>query len=41
MVVCALAFLAGAIWLGRRWQARFGNWNATLLAVNIQPGCYE
>ncbi|MFI0898293.1 CbtA family protein [Streptomyces sp. NPDC020983] len=32
MVVCSVAFLAGAVWLGRRLQARFGNWNATLLA---------
>ncbi|GHJ41505.1 CbtA family protein [Streptomyces sp. TS71-3] len=33
MVVCSVAFLVGAVWLGRRLQARFGNWNATLLAV--------
>jgi hypothetical protein len=33
MVVCSIAFLAGAVWLGRRLQARFGNWNATLLAA--------
>jgi hypothetical protein len=33
MVVCSVAFLAGAAWLGRRLQARYGNWNATLLAV--------
>jgi len=33
MVVCSVAFLAGAAWLGRRLQARFGNWNATLLAA--------
>ncbi|MFI0942625.1 CbtA family protein [Streptomyces sp. NPDC021020] len=32
MVVCSVAFLVGAVWLGRRLQARFGNWNATLLA---------
>ncbi|MFF6958421.1 CbtA family protein [Streptomyces sp. NPDC088197] len=32
MVVCSLAFLVGAALLGRRLQARFGNWNATLLA---------
>ncbi|NJP46446.1 CbtA family protein [Actinacidiphila epipremni] len=32
MVVCSVAFLAGAVWLGRRLQPRFGNWNATLLA---------
>ncbi|WP_329181887.1 CbtA family protein [Streptomyces sp. NBC_01477] len=33
MVVCSVAFLVGAAWLGRRLQARFGNWNATLLAA--------
>ncbi|MEV6171710.1 CbtA family protein [Streptomyces sp. NPDC051954] len=33
MVVCSIALLAGAVWLGKRLQARFGNWNATLLAV--------
>jgi Probable cobalt transporter subunit (CbtA) len=33
MVVCSIALLAGAVWLGRRLQARLGNWNATLLAV--------
>ncbi|WP_405722270.1 CbtA family protein [Streptomyces sp. NBC_01537] len=33
MVVCSIAFLVGAVWLGKRLQARFGNWNATLLAV--------
>ncbi|WP_328917614.1 MULTISPECIES: CbtA family protein [unclassified Streptomyces] len=33
MVVCSIAFLAGAVWLGKRLQARFGNWNATLLAA--------
>jgi len=32
MVVCSIAFLVGAVWLGRRLQARFGNWNAVLLA---------
>ncbi|HEX4722190.1 MAG TPA: CbtA family protein [Pseudonocardiaceae bacterium] len=32
MVVCSLAFLGGAVWLGRRLRARFGNWNATLVA---------
>ncbi|WNI14157.1 CbtA family protein [Actinacidiphila sp. ITFR-21] len=32
MVVCSVAFLAGACWLGRRLQARFGNGNAVLLA---------
>ncbi|WP_327292872.1 CbtA family protein [Streptomyces sp. NBC_01198] len=33
MVVCSVAFLIGAAWLGRRLQPRFGNWNATLLAA--------
>lgn len=32
MVVCSVAFLLSATWLGRRLQARFGTWNATLLA---------
>lgn len=32
MVICSIAFLAGAVWLGRRLTARFGTWNATLLA---------
>jgi hypothetical protein len=32
MVVCSLAFLGGAVWLGRRLKPRFGNWNATLIA---------
>jgi len=32
MVICSLAFLAGAAWLGRRLAARFGTWNAALLA---------
>jgi phosphate/sulfate permease len=33
MVVCSLLFLLGAIWLGKRLAARFGNWTATLLAL--------
>jgi hypothetical protein len=33
MVVCSIAFLVGAVWLGKQLQDRFGNWNATLLAV--------
>jgi hypothetical protein len=33
MVLCSVVFLVGAVWLGKRLQARFGNWNATLLAV--------
>ncbi|MFH8337483.1 CbtA family protein [Streptomyces sp. AM6-12] len=32
MVVCSVVFLVGAVWLGKRLQPRFGNWNATLLA---------
>jgi hypothetical protein len=32
MVVCSLAFLGGAVWLGRRLRPRFGDWNATLMA---------
>jgi predicted cobalt transporter CbtA len=35
MVVCSVAFLAGAAVLGRRLRARFGNWNATLLAAGV------
>jgi hypothetical protein len=33
MVVCSLAFLAGAVWLGRRLAARYTTWNAVLLAA--------
>jgi hypothetical protein len=33
MVVASIAFLALAVWLGKRLQARFGTWNATLLAA--------
>jgi putative cobalt transporter subunit CbtA len=32
MVILSVAFLAGAVWLGRLLRGRFGNWNATLLA---------
>lgn len=32
MVACSIAFLAGAVWLGRLLSARFGGWNAGLLA---------
>ncbi|WP_037915346.1 CbtA family protein [Actinacidiphila yeochonensis] len=32
MVVCSVALLGLTAWLGRRLQARFGTWNATLLA---------
>jgi phosphate/sulfate permease len=33
MVVCSLVFLLGAVWLGKKLSARFGNWTATLLAA--------
>ena len=33
MVVCSIAFLLAATWLGRRLAPRFGNWNAALLAA--------
>lgn len=33
MVLCSVAFLVAAVWLGKRLQPRFGNWNATLLAA--------
>lgn len=32
MVLCSVVFLALAVWLGQRLRARFGNWNASLLA---------
>ncbi len=32
MVVCSVVFLIGAVVLGQRLKARFGNWNASLLA---------
>ena len=32
MVVASVVFGAGAVWLGRRLAARYGTWNATLLA---------
>ncbi len=32
MVLCSVLFLIGAVVLGKRLQARFGNWNAGLLA---------
>jgi hypothetical protein len=32
MVGCSVVFLALAVWLGQRLRARFGNWNASLLA---------
>ncbi|MFI9388660.1 CbtA family protein [Kutzneria sp. NPDC052558] len=33
MMVCSVAFLIGAVILGKRLAKRFGNWNATLLAA--------
>ena len=33
IVVCSVLFLILAVWLGKRLQRRFGNWNATLLAA--------
>jgi hypothetical protein len=35
MVVCSLVFLLGAVWLGKKLSARFGNWTATLLAAGV------
>jgi hypothetical protein len=32
MVACSVLFLILTVWLGRRLQARFGTWNATLIA---------
>jgi hypothetical protein len=32
MVLASIIFLIAAVWLGQRLAARFGNWNATLLA---------
>ncbi|MFD3401318.1 CbtA family protein [Kribbella sp. NPDC058693] len=33
MVACSIVLLIGAVLLGKRLQPRFGNWNATLLAI--------
>jgi predicted cobalt transporter CbtA len=33
MVLSSVVFLILAVWLGKRLQPRFGNWNATLLAA--------
>lgn len=33
LMVCSVAFLVGAVVLGKRLARRFGNWNATLLAA--------
>ena len=32
MVACSVLFLILTVWLGKRLQARFGTWNATLIA---------
>lgn len=32
MVLCSAVFLAAAVWLGQRWTARCGKWNAGVLA---------
>ncbi|MFT3855294.1 MAG: CbtA family protein [Ilumatobacteraceae bacterium] len=33
MVICSVVFLVGAVILGKRLAVRYGNWNATLLAI--------
>ncbi len=33
MVVCSITLLALAVWFGQRLRPRFGNWNATLIAL--------
>jgi Probable cobalt transporter subunit (CbtA) len=35
MVVCSVLFLILTVWLGKRLQARFGTWNATLIAGGV------
>jgi len=35
MVACSVLFLILTVWVGRGLQARFGTWNATLLAVGV------
>jgi hypothetical protein len=35
MVGCSVLLLVLAVWLGRRLQARFGTWNATLIAGGV------
>jgi len=35
MVACSVLFLVLTVWLGRRLQARFGTWNATLTAAGV------
>jgi len=33
MVLCSILLLTGSVLIGRRLQARYGNWNATLIAA--------
>jgi uncharacterized membrane protein len=35
MVACSVLFLILTVWLGRRLQPRFGNWNAALIAGGV------
>jgi uncharacterized membrane protein len=35
MVACSVLFVILTVWLGRRLQARFGTWNATLIAGGV------
>jgi hypothetical protein len=35
MVACSVLFLVLTVWLGKRLQARFGTWNATLIAGGV------
>jgi hypothetical protein len=35
MVACSVLFLILTVWLGRRLQARFGTWNAALIAAGV------
>lgn len=35
MVAASVLFLVLTVWLGKRLQARFGNWNATLIAAAV------
>jgi hypothetical protein len=35
MVACSVLFLVLTVWLGKRLQLRFGNWNAILIAGGV------
>ncbi len=35
MVACSVLFVVLSVWLGKRLQPRFGNWNATLIAGGV------